>query len=57
MTVVTAEVSIPFREDLYSDNELSLGIVGKIGPSFHPFQGRPLFGQMDEATARLILKL
>ena len=41
-------VSIPFREDLYSDVLLidwyqSAGILG-----FHPFQGRPLFGHIKE---------
>ena len=45
--IVEAVVSIPFREDLYSDH---LGFSLRRGGSrtcFHPFQGRPLFGHSD----------
>ena len=40
-------VSIPFREDLYSDiwPRLEGEILCK--RRFHPFQGRPLFGRLD----------
>ena len=37
-------VSIPFREDLYSDLRLEQSYVQNKLTSFHPFQGRPLFG-------------
>ena len=37
-------VSIPFREDLYSDQK-RIRLINRIRYcSFHPFQGRPLFG-------------
>ena len=37
-------VSIPFREDLYSDREVDRMERKSIIQGFHPFQGRPLFG-------------
>ena len=39
-----AYVSIPFREDLYSDVTTSIHLCIKLNTCFHPFQGRPLFG-------------
>ena len=39
------DVSIPFREDLYSDIILKNRKLRKYSLCFHPFQGRPLFGQ------------
>ena len=40
----TFGVSIPFREDLYSDWQPSQEDLEEARKSFHPFQGRPLFG-------------
>ena len=44
------EVSIPFREDLYSDNEYLIPDPRQITTSFHPFQGRPLFGHRGKRS-------
>ena len=41
-------VSIPFREDLYSDWRFPILHWTFRWPSFHPFQGRPLFGHADD---------
>ena len=38
-------VSIPFREDLHSDNHTHTQVVLLSFWRFHPFQGRPSFGQ------------
>ena len=38
-------VSIPFREDLYSDGTRGLNRLSFFSRGFHPFQGRPLFGR------------
>ena len=51
-------VSIPFREDLYSDMVLYCARRAGGDAGFHPFQGRPLFGQtlkIDQTTAKLLL--
>ena len=37
-------VSIPFREDLYSDESHQTLLKSVAHTRFHPFQGRPLFG-------------
>ena len=39
------QVSIPFREDLHSDSSTSHSAPAHIRVGFHPFQGRPSFGQ------------
>ena len=39
------QVSIPFREDLYSDDSTQTFGTTMITSSFHPFQGRAPFGQ------------
>ena len=41
---IRRKVSIPFREDLYSDSHPRLTFPLSSAGSFHPFQGRPLFG-------------
>ena len=43
-TTVKQLVSIPFREDLYSDARLFIASSLQESAGFHPFQGRPLFG-------------
>ena len=43
-SVEEPKVSIPFREDLYSDYITFRTILRKQEVGFHPFQGRPLFG-------------
>ena len=51
-------VSIPFREDLYSDSFEEYQAKWLETLSFHPFQGRPLFGQakkVDAENAELLL--
>ena len=42
------EVSIPFREDLYSDFSIRISLQVNSSASFHPFQGRPLFGRLHQ---------
>ena len=42
-------VSIPFREDLHSDISEFMKILEVTKTSFHPFQGRPSFGQGRQA--------
>ena len=37
-------VSIPFREDLHSDETARIALIIYHIACFHPFQGRPLFG-------------
>ena len=44
-------VSIPFREDLYSDQAKRRGLSRSMQIGFHPFQGRPLFGHFHRPTA------
>ena len=39
-------VSIPFREDLHSDKLELRKSTSSTGRCFHPFQGRPSFGQL-----------
>ena len=43
--LILDEVSIPFREDLYSDATSRHLRTITMTHSFHPFQGRPLFGR------------
>jgi len=44
-----SKVSIPFREDLHSDPFLVTGDPAFLGDyCFHPFQGRPPFGQVGD---------
>ena len=54
---ISAEVSIPFREDLYSDSNWIRISSKKWRKSFHPFQGRPLFGQEDVDEVVKTLKI
>ena len=44
-----SKVSIPFREDLYSDHITHSDQFTRCGMCFHPFQGRPLFGHKSHA--------
>ena len=44
-------VSIPFREDLYSDKNIPGSRQTRISKSFHPFQGRPPFGRVLLGTS------
>ena len=39
-------VSIPFREDLHSDSSAAKALSRQAKNCFHPFQGRPSFGQL-----------
>ena len=39
-------VSIPFREDLHSDQNIRCNVQSQRCYSFHPFQGRPPFGPL-----------
>ena len=41
-----SHVSIPFREDLYSDKQIEQETKTFKIHRFHPFQGRPLFGPL-----------
>ena len=50
-------VSIPFREDLHSDTVTAYTLRHTKLLSFHPFQGRPPFGQIVGNNATIILKL
>ena len=45
LEMIMEQVSIPFREDLYSDSQESRRNTQEYRQSFHPFQGRPLFGR------------
>ena len=52
----SCRVSIPFREDLYSDLAGTILIDSVEFEGFHPFQGRPLFGRKTpRQTRRMVL--
>ena len=51
--VVLLRVSIPFREDLHSDANTVRALIAN-GASFHPFQGRPPFGQQTRLRQKSV---